>query len=148
MVLFNCAPFQNGNCSLRKEFACKGSDFFPLRAVPCGMINHFYHIGWPPLNVTIFITHVRNCVMGATRMMASGYNINPSCPNGISQKVWYSYVRMVHCINWGVTGYNFQKSMLITFLSLEDWLWINKQCKLGLHCLPMYPFWSFWSPKS
>ena len=22
--------------------------------------NHFYHIGWPPLNVTIFITHMRN----------------------------------------------------------------------------------------
>ena len=24
------------------------------------MENHFYHIKWPPLNVTIFITHVRN----------------------------------------------------------------------------------------
>ena len=28
--------------------------------------NHFYHIRLPPLNVFIFITHVRNCVMGAT----------------------------------------------------------------------------------
>ena len=27
-----------------------------------------YHIRWPPLNVTIFITHVRNCVIGATPM--------------------------------------------------------------------------------
>ena len=25
--------------------------FFPLRAVPCGMENTFYHIRWPPLNV-------------------------------------------------------------------------------------------------
>ena len=24
------------------------------------MENHFYHIKWPPLNVTIFITHVRS----------------------------------------------------------------------------------------
>ena len=23
----------------------RGSEFFPLRAVPYGMINHFYHIG-------------------------------------------------------------------------------------------------------
>ena len=32
------------------------------------MENHFYHIRGPPLNVTIFITHVRNCVIGATPM--------------------------------------------------------------------------------
>ena len=30
--------------------------------------NHFYHIRWPPLNVTIFITHARNCVMGACKL--------------------------------------------------------------------------------
>ena len=24
------------------------------------MENYFYHIRWPPLNITIFITHVRN----------------------------------------------------------------------------------------
>ena len=32
------------------------------------MENHFYHISWPPLIVTIFITHVLNCVMGAMPM--------------------------------------------------------------------------------
>ena len=32
------------------------------------MGNHFYHIRWPPLNVTIFITHVRHCVIRATPM--------------------------------------------------------------------------------
>ena len=53
---------------LLKERICsqRGSKFFALRAVPYGMENHFYHIRWPPLNVTIFITHVRNCVMGDT----------------------------------------------------------------------------------
>ena len=34
------------------------------------MENHFYHIRWPPLNVTIFITHVPKWVMGATPMAA------------------------------------------------------------------------------
>ena len=31
--------------------------------------NHFYHIRWPPLNVTIFIMHVRTCIMGVTPML-------------------------------------------------------------------------------
>ena len=44
-------------------FFLKGSKFSPLRAVPYGMENHFYHI------VAIFITHVRNCIMGATPMI-------------------------------------------------------------------------------
>ena len=44
MILFNYVPFQNGNFSERKEFAPKRSKFFPLRAVPYGMENHFYHI--------------------------------------------------------------------------------------------------------
>ena len=56
---------------LLKESICSHSEskFFPLRSVPYGMINHFYSIWWPPLNVTIFITHVRSCVMGATPMV-------------------------------------------------------------------------------
>ena len=47
-----------------------GSEFFPLRAVPYDMENHFNQIRWPPLNIPIIITHVRNCiiVMGATPM--------------------------------------------------------------------------------
>ena len=44
VILFNCDPFHNGNFSYRKEFAPRGSKFFPLRAVPYGMENHFYHI--------------------------------------------------------------------------------------------------------
>ena len=37
--------------------------------------KHFYCIMCPPLNVTIFITHVHNCVMGATPMVA--YSVEP-----------------------------------------------------------------------
>ena len=44
VILFNFGPFQNRNFSERKEFAPRGSEFFPLRAVPYGMENHFYHI--------------------------------------------------------------------------------------------------------
>ena len=29
------------------------------------MENQFYHISWPPLNVTIFIAHVRNLRNGS-----------------------------------------------------------------------------------
>ena len=29
------------------------------------MENHFYRIRWPPLNVTIFITHVHNLRNGS-----------------------------------------------------------------------------------
>ena len=36
VILFNCVPPQNGNFSLRKEFAPRGSKFFPLRAVTYG----------------------------------------------------------------------------------------------------------------
>ena len=48
---------------LRKEFAPRGSkfsgsEFFPLRAVPCGMGNNFHHIRGAPLSVTFFITHM------------------------------------------------------------------------------------------
>ena len=64
----NSLPTTNKVCWGYKEFAPRGSEFLPIRAVPCVMINHFYYIGWLPLNVTIFITHMRNCVMGATPM--------------------------------------------------------------------------------
>ena len=48
VILFNCIPFYNGILPERKEFAPRGSKFwskfFPLRAVPYGIENHFYHI--------------------------------------------------------------------------------------------------------
>ena len=69
VILLNSVPFRNGNFSSWKEFAPRGSEFFPVRVVPYGLENRFYHIMCPPLNVTIFITHVRNCVMGATPML-------------------------------------------------------------------------------
>ena len=56
MILFNYAPFQNGNFSQRKEFAPRGSELFPFRAVPYDMENPLYHIGRPPLNVTILLS--------------------------------------------------------------------------------------------
>ena len=43
---------------LTKERICSQSKFFPLREVPCGMGNHFYHTMCAPLSITIFITHV------------------------------------------------------------------------------------------
>ena len=69
VILYDCLPFQNGNFSLRKEFTPSWSKFFPLRAVPYGMENKFYHNRLPHLNVTIFLLHTcATCVMGATPM--------------------------------------------------------------------------------
>ena len=46
------------------------SELFPLGAIPyAGMENHFYQIRWHPLNVTIFIMHMRRWVMLATPMV-------------------------------------------------------------------------------
>ena len=48
----------------------KGKNLLPegANSFPYDMEIHFCHIRCPPLNVTIFIMHVRNCVMGATPM--------------------------------------------------------------------------------
>ena len=45
-------------------FLLKISSMEPLRAVPYGMENHFYHIRWSPLIVTIFIIHAHNLYNG------------------------------------------------------------------------------------
>ena len=43
VILINCAPFQNRNFSLRKEFVTGGSDFFPLRGSFYGM-DYYYGV--------------------------------------------------------------------------------------------------------
>ena len=43
-----------------KKIALRGSELFPLRAVPYGMDITFVTLGGLSLNVTIFITHVRS----------------------------------------------------------------------------------------
>ena len=48
MILFNCVPFHNENFSLRKEFAPRGSEFFPKTAVPYGMEIPFSTLGGLP----------------------------------------------------------------------------------------------------
>ena len=76
MNFINCVRFHYENLSERKEFAPSGSEFFHLRVVPYSMENHFWHIRLPLLNVTIFITHMRNCVMGASPMQMNLVSCN------------------------------------------------------------------------
>ena len=59
---------------------------------------------------------------------------------------------MVHCIYWGVTGYNFPFLSLKTNFVLEnngdpDEMLHDLTFHFGLHCLPKYPFRHFWSTK-
>ena len=69
VILSNCVPFYNGNSSLWIEYAHRGNECFPLRAVPYGVENLFYYIRWPPLNFTIFITRVCNCIVCACAIL-------------------------------------------------------------------------------
>ena len=49
------------------ETSLKGKNLIP--EVSCGMGNHFYHIRWAPLSVTILLSTCICCVMGATPMV-------------------------------------------------------------------------------
>ena len=41
VILINCAPLQNRNFSLSKEFVTGGSDFFPLKGTATLIISMF-----------------------------------------------------------------------------------------------------------
>ena len=70
---------------------------------------------------------------------------NPLYSNGFFLLVCCIYLRIVHCIYRGITGYKFQ--IKIVFLSLEI-VFVFAKCAdtdyaafhLGRHCLPKYPF--------
>ena len=95
---------------LKKAFAPRGSKFFPLRAIPYGIENHFYHIRWPPLNVTIFIAHVRNCEMEATSMSHFYLNLWSSpLLAAISQYCCRNYMRACGCV-WNTLRQNMLQS--------------------------------------
>ena len=61
-------PFSSIAPLVKMGISLNGKHLLPGGAVPYGMDNHFYHIRRHPLNVSIFISHVDNCVMGATPM--------------------------------------------------------------------------------
>ena len=83
----------------------RGSEFFPLRAVAYTIENHFYHIKRPPLNFTFYITHVRNCVIGASpmhtlaqpdqclRSVRTENALAPCCPPSTDQRL----IRLGRC---------------------------------------------------
>ena len=66
MILFNCVPFQNGNSLKGKNLLPEGANSFLLEQFLIVWKITFTTLG--DLNVTIFITHVRNCLIVATPM--------------------------------------------------------------------------------
>ena len=68
VILFNYAPFKTGTSLKGKNLLQEGANS-SVKSNSLWYGNHFYHISWDPLHVTIFITHVRYCVMGATPMI-------------------------------------------------------------------------------
>ena len=102
MIRFSCAPFQmwisHKGKNLLPKGANFGSEFFPLWAVPYSMENHFYHIKWPPLNVPIFITHVRNvrngcdvnaCSLPSGRFVNYSDLVRRHMQNGYLATMWH-----------------------------------------------------------
>ena len=84
-------PFLSWEVLLKERIAPRGSKFFPLRAVPYGMENHFFHIRWTYLNVTNIFMHVRNCVMGATPMHTAEISKQQSVSTvSCSHYSWYT----------------------------------------------------------
>ena len=79
---FSIAPLSKWE-PLLKERIC--SLFFPLWAVPYSMVYNFYHIKWPPLNITIFITHVRNLRNGCYANVSVGPDLSPICLQWFSE---------------------------------------------------------------
>ena len=59
---------------LSKERIRSQRERIPLWAVPYSMEDHFYHIKWPPLNVTTFITYMRNLHNGRYANVLCGYS--------------------------------------------------------------------------
>ena len=60
MILFNCIPFQMGTSLKGKNLLPEEANSFLYEQFLILWKNTFYHYNWPPLNVTIFIMHVRN----------------------------------------------------------------------------------------
>ena len=67
VIIFNC-PFLEWELLLKERICSQRERILSFRGVSFGMENNFYHIRWSPLNVTVSITQVRNCVMDATPM--------------------------------------------------------------------------------
>ena len=104
----------------------------------------------------------QNCSMGY--YCTAGSSSQVICPkgrfltqaNGIFHKGTYNKVRMVHCIYWGVTGYNWQKYCISFSENLffvlansadPDEMLHYAAFHLGLHWMLKYPFRGFWSAK-
>ena len=59
LIFFNCVPFQNGKKEF-KESAPRGSEFSPLRAVPCVMEISFTTLDDLPWMLLFLFTHMRS----------------------------------------------------------------------------------------
>ena len=76
--------------------------------------------------------HTPNCLKAENHN-----NFNPFWTIGISDKVWHSQARMVHCIYWGVAGYNFQQ---IVYFFLWSLILSYQTVQILMKCCIMWHF--------
>ena len=58
------------------------------------------------------------CSLFIGRNLDLPLSINPLYSDGLFHLIWYNKLGMVHCIYWGVTGYNFQ--IKLSFILLRS----------------------------
>ena len=68
---FQSSPFSKWELLLKERIRSQRERILSVKSSSVWFEKYFNHIRSPPLNVTIFITHVRNCVMGVTPMSTS-----------------------------------------------------------------------------
>ena len=68
MILFNCIPFSKLELLLKDRICSQREQILSFKSSSIWYGKSLLIRKWPPLNVTIFITHMCNCVMTARPM--------------------------------------------------------------------------------
>ena len=89
MILYNYVPFQNGNFSLRKEFAPKGANSFLLEQILKVWKITFTTLGELPWKLLFSLRTRVYCIMGDTLMLFTQLILAKNTPEDIHVKCDY-----------------------------------------------------------
>ena len=123
--------------------------------MPC-LTPKYYMKGYQQVSYLLYMVHYSSDNWLETVTPETIQNtvvINLLCSNGFFLLVWYNKLGMVHCIYWGVIGYNFQIKLYFFSLKIifvfansvdSDEMLHNAAFHLGFQCLPKYTY--IWVP--
>ena len=108
MILF-IAPLFKKELLLKERICSQMEQILSLWTVPYSIENHFYHIKWAPLNVTIFIPHLCNLSNGCY----ANVNICFGCSKELSQLCLFALMLYIQVNNFYTTLTNFSLKYLV-----------------------------------